>query len=156
MAASAPLSPSNLTTRLYVALNAVPFWLLALIARVATFTVFWRAGQVKLADWPGTLSLFATEYRVPILPPDIAAVMAASFELGGSVLILVGLATRPAVAVLLGMIAVIQIFVYPSAWPDHIQWVAFMALLLFRGPGAFSLDALISRWLHPGPAFATA
>jgi putative oxidoreductase len=66
-------------------------------------------------------------------------------ELGGSVLVLLGLLTRMSVFLLLGMVTVIEIFVYPSAWPDHIQWLAFMFILLARGPGAISLDALIYK-----------
>jgi putative oxidoreductase len=129
-------------------LNAIPYSLVALIARAATFTVFWRAGTQKLSDWPGTLYLFASEYHVPLLPPNIAAVMAASLELTGSTLVLLGLMTRPAALALLGMVAVIQIFVYPSAWPDHIQWLAFMSILVARGPGKVSLDYGLGRLMH--------
>jgi putative oxidoreductase len=102
-------------TRAIAALDAIPYAFLALIARAAAFAVFWRAGALKLLDWPGTLSLFANEYRVPVLPPDVAAVMAASLEIGASSLILLGLMTRVSVLALLGMVSVIQIFVYPMA-----------------------------------------
>ena len=78
--------------------------------------------------------------------------MAATLELGCSLLILVGLATRLSVLLLLGMVAMIQIFVYPSAWPDHIQWLAFMLILLARGPGAVSLDAAIARLFQLQPS----
>ncbi|MBS0385703.1 MAG: DoxX family protein [Proteobacteria bacterium] len=135
-------------------LNAIPYAVLALIARAATFTVFWRAGTQKLDDWQGTLSLFANEYHVPILPPELAARMAATMEIGGSSLIMLGFFTRPAVLMLLGMVSVIQIFVYPTAWPDHIQWLAFMAFLLTRGPGAISLDHLLGRLLRSNFASA--
>ena len=128
-------------------LERIPYSLIALIARGATFEVFWRSGSVKLDDWAGTLSLFETEYRVPLVPPHIAAYMAAGLELGGAVLILAGLGTRLVALAYLGMIAVIQIFVYPEAWPTHIQWVTLLLLLLARGPGAISLDALICRLL---------
>ena len=140
----------RLIDRTVVALNAIPYWVLALIARAATFSVFWRAGTQKLDDWQSTLSLFANDYHVPILPPEFAARMALSMEIGGSVLILFGLFTRPAVLALLGMVCVIQIFVYPTAWPDHIQWLAFMALLFARGPGVVSLDYLLGRLLRRG------
>jgi putative oxidoreductase len=126
-------------------LNAIPYSLVALIARAATFTVFWRAGTQKLSDWPGTLYLFTSEYRVPLLAPNVAAVMAATMEIAGSTFILLGLMTRPAALALLGMVAVIQIFVYPSAWPDHIQWLAFMSILIARGPGKLSLDFALGR-----------
>lgn len=125
-------------------LDRIPYAAIALVARAATFSVFMRSGLVKLSDWNSTLLLFQNEYRVPLLPPHMAAYMAASVELGCSSLVLLGFATRLSVLALLGMIAVIQTFVYPSAWPDHIQWVGFMFILLARGPGAISVDALIA------------
>jgi putative oxidoreductase len=132
-------------------LESIPYSVIALFARAATFTVFWRSGMQKLADWNSTLMLFTNEYRVPILPPHVAAYIAVSLELGGSVLVLMGLMTRPSVFLLLGMVSVIQIFVYPQAWPDHIQWFAFMFLLLARGPGRVSLDDLICRVARHSP-----
>jgi len=132
-------------------LERIPYSLIALIARGAAFEVFWRSGSVKLDDWAGTLSLFESEYKVPLVPPHIAAYMAAGLELGGAVLMLVGLGTRAVALAYLGMIAVIQIFVYPEAWPTHVQWVAFLLLLLARGPGLISLDALICRLLARRP-----
>jgi putative oxidoreductase len=128
-------------------LERIPYSFIALVARGAAFEVFWRSGSVKLDDWAGTLSLFETDYKVPLVPPHIAAYLAAGLELGGAVLILAGLGTRLVALAFLGMIAVIQIFVYPEAWPTHIQWVAFLLLLLARGPGSISLDALICRLL---------
>jgi putative oxidoreductase len=124
-------------------LNAIPYSVIALIARVATFSVFFRSGTQKLSDWNATLLLFQNEYHVPVLPPSVAAYLAASLELGGSTLVLIGLLTRVSVTALLGMTAVIEIFVYPMAWPDHIQWLAFMFIVLARGPGKISLDALL-------------
>jgi putative oxidoreductase len=129
-------------------LDRIPYSVVALVARCATFSVFFRSGTQKLSDWNATLLLFQNEYRVPLLPPDFAAYMAASLELGCAVLILIGLLTRPSVMALLGMVAVIQTLVYPSAWPDHIQWLAFMLILLARGPGAISLDSLLARRLE--------
>jgi putative oxidoreductase len=144
------MTPQALYRRGAAALDSVPYSVLALIARAATFSVFFRSGLVKISDWSSTVMLFENEYRVPVLPPGIAATMAASMELSLSSLVLVGLLTRPSVLGLLGMVAVIQLFVYPTAWPDHIQWLAFMAVLVCRGPGAFSLDALAGR-LFPAP-----
>jgi putative oxidoreductase len=89
--------------------------------------------------------LFRNEYHASLLPPDIAAYLAAGLELGASTLVLVSLLIRASVAALLGMTAVIEIFVYPMAWPDHIQWLAFMFILLARGPGKLSIDALLFR-----------
>jgi putative oxidoreductase len=125
------------------ALNAAPYDILALIARAATFSVFWRSGTQKLSDWSATLALFRDEYHTPLLPPDVAAYTAASLEIGCSSLILVGLMTRVSTLLLLGMTATIQLFIYPEAWPTHIQWLAFMAVLVLRGPGRLSLDALV-------------
>lgn len=141
-------TPLAVFDRAIALLNAIPYSVIALIARAATFSVFFRAGTQKLSDWNSTLLLFQNEYRVPVLPPELAAYMAASMELGGSVLVLIGLATRLSVFALLGMVMVIQTFVYPEAWPDHIQWLAFMFLLLARGPGKVSIDALLESWRH--------
>jgi putative oxidoreductase len=126
-------------------LNAVPYTLLALPLRLAVATVFWNSGLVKLADWQATVALFAEEYRVPLLPPELAAQMAVSVELSMPPLLLLGMLTRPAAGVLLGMTAVIQILVYPEAWPTHIQWSAMLLVLLCRGPGKISLDAIFAR-----------
>ncbi len=131
--------------RAYSMLNRVPLSAPLLIARVATCSVFLRSGLVKLMDWSGTLTLFRDEYMVPLIPYQAAAYMAAGMELGCSMLVLFGLLTRVSVLGLFGMIATIQLFVYPSAWPDHIQWTGFMLFLLLRGPGAISIDHLIMR-----------
>jgi putative oxidoreductase len=137
--------------RAYAMLDRVPLSLPLLVARVATFSVFLRSGLVKLSDWSGTLMLFRDEYKVPVIPYEAAAYMAASMELGCSTLILLGLLTRVSVIGLFGMIATIQIFVYPTAWPDHIQWTGFMLFVLLRGPGAISMDHLIAKRLRASP-----
>jgi putative oxidoreductase len=124
-------------------LESVPYSALAIPLRLAVATVFWNSGMTKLASWDTTLQLFADEYRVPLLPPELAAYMASSIELTTPVLLVLGLLTRPAAFVLLGMTTVIEIFVYPQAWPTHIQWAAMLLILLCRGPGRFSLDHLI-------------
>ena len=97
------------------ALGRFPLPLLQLLSRVAVASVFLKAGFNKLASWELTVQLFADEYKVPLLPPETAAAMATTFEIGCSVLLIFGLGTRLAVLPLLGMIAVIQTFVYPSA-----------------------------------------
>jgi putative oxidoreductase len=135
----------NSIRRAYSVLDRVPLSFPLLVARIATCTVFLRSGLVKLSDWAGTLDLFRDEYMVPVIPYQAAAYMAAGMELGCSLLILVGLFTRVSVLGLFAMIATIQIFVYPTAWPDHIQWTGFMLFLLLRGPGALSLDHLVAR-----------
>jgi putative oxidoreductase len=136
----------NVLDRIIGWLERVPYSLLALPLRFAVATVFWSSAQTKLANWDATLSLFEDEYKVPLLSPDIAAHIAAAIELSTPVLLVLGLLTRPAAFVLLGMTAVIEIFIYPQAWPTHIQWAAMLLVLLCRGPGAFSVDHLIRRW----------
>jgi putative oxidoreductase len=131
-------------------LNAVPYSLLAIPARLAIAQVFWSSGQTKLANWDATLQLFENEYHVPLLPPYIAAHVAATIELSTPVLMVLGLFTRPAALVLLGMTTVIEVFIYPQAWPVHIQWVAMLVFLLFRGPGKLSVDHVLARALHLG------
>src|SRR5713226_8963378 len=121
-------------------LDGVPYWILAIPLRFAVATVFWNSAMTKLANWDTAIELFAEEYKVPLLPPELAAYMAVSIELTAPVLLVLGLATRPAALVLLGMTTVIEVFVYPLAWPTHLQWAAMMLVLLCRGPGSLSLD----------------
>lgn len=134
---------TDLLARVRDRLEAVPYALLALPLRLAVATVFWNSGMTKLANWDTAVALFTDEYRVPLLPPEAAAYIAASIELSAPILLVLGLLARPAAAVLLGMTVVIEVFVYPLAWPTHIQWAAMLLVLLCRGPGAVSLD----HWL---------
>jgi len=145
IAAAAPEGRTHLTRirALVTALERVPYSVLAIPLRLAVATVFWNSGTTKLADWAATVQLFEDEYKVPLLPPDVAAHIAAGIELSTPVLLVLGFLTRPAAFVLLGMTTVIEVFVYPQAWPTHIQWAAMLLVLLCRGPGAFSID----RWL---------
>jgi putative oxidoreductase len=124
-------------------LDGVPYSLLAIPLRFAVATVFWNSGMTKLANWDTAVALFADEYHVPLLPPELVAYMAATIELTTPVLLVLGLATRPAALVLLGMTTVIEIFVYPQAWPTHMQWAAMLLVLLCRGPGELSIDHLL-------------
>lgn len=133
------------------ALEAVPYDVIALVCRAATFSVFVRSGTQKLSDWSSTLLLFQNEYHTPVLPPVMAAYVATTLEIGCSSLIMVGLLTRASTLMLLGMTATIQLFIYPEAWPTHIQWLAFMIVLVLRGPGRLSLDALLGPRLF-GPS----
>ena len=126
-------------------LESVPYAFLAIPLRLAVATVFWNSAMTKLANWDTAVALFADEYKVPLLPPELAATMAVSIELTAPVLLVLGLATRATALVLLGMTAVIEIFVYPQAWPTHIQWAAMLLVLLCRGAGALSLDDRVRR-----------
>ena len=148
-AVSAPSSGlTGLIARVLRILDSVPYSLLAIPARLAVAQVFWSSGQTKLANWDATLQLFEDEYKVPLLPPELAAHIATGIELSTPVLMVLGLLTRPAALVLLGMTSVIEVFIYPQAWPTHIQWAAMLVFLLCRGPGKLSLDYLIRRWLR--------
>jgi putative oxidoreductase len=130
-------------------LEAVSYTWLALPLRFAVATVFWNSAMAKLANWDTTLALFSDEYQLPLMPPEIAAYMAVTIELTTPVFLALGLMTRFAAFVLLGMTTVIEIFVYPLAWPTHIQWAAMLLVLLCRGAGALSLDRLLWRRLGP-------
>ena len=144
-----PAAHDNLMARLVRWLDQVPYTLLAIPLRIAVATVFWNSAMTKLANWATAMELFREEYQVPFLPPEVAAYMAVSIELTAPVLLLLGLATRPVALVLLGMTTVIEIFVYPQAWPTHIQWAAMLLVLLCRGAGACSLDHLLrQRWMR--------
>jgi len=139
--------------RIRRALDAVSYTWLALPLRFAVATVFWNSAMAKLANWETTLSLFSDEYQLPLIPPEIAAYLATSVEISTPVLLVLGLLTRPAAFVLLCLTAVIEIFVYPQAWPTHIQWAAMLLVLLCRGPGALSIDHLLmSRFGRQPPA----
>jgi putative oxidoreductase len=131
-------------------LGRVPLSLLQLLFRLAVASVFLKAGLTKLAGWEFTVQLFADEYKVPILPPELAAVCATTFELLCSMLLIVGLCTRLATLPLLGMIMTIQLFVYPNAYAEHLVWGSILLFLLTRGPVPLSLDRLLgiepARW----------
>lgn len=135
-------------------LECVPYSLLALPLRLAVATIFWNSAMTKLSNWDTALALFADEYKVPLLPSDVAAYITVSIELTTPILLVLGLFTRPIAVVLLGMVAVIEIFVYPLAWPTHIQWAAMLLVLLTRGAGKWSLDHLIWRrwWRRAAPS----
>jgi putative oxidoreductase len=120
-----------------------------LFLRALIFRVFFVSGLTKINDWGGALFLFQEEYKVPILPPEIAAVLAATFELGASSLVLIGLAARLAALPLIGMTCVIQ-FVLGSANPsynsfDHFLWLGALLAIVARGAGMLSIDHLIAR-----------
>ncbi|MBB6309719.1 DoxX family protein [Xanthobacter tagetidis] len=128
----------------------IPYAVLGLAARVFPAAVFWQSGQTKLdANWrvsENAVYLFQEEYRLPLIDPAIGAHLAAAAEHVFPALLVLGLASRLSALALLGMTAVIQLFVYPDAWPTHGTWAALFLLVVARGPGAISLDHLIGRW----------
>ena len=124
-------------------LGRFPLSICQLLFRLAIAGVFGRAGLTKIARWETTVQLFADEYKVPVLSPEVAAMLATTFELGCSTLLVVGFATRLASLPLLGMITVIQLLVYPHAWSEHLTWASILVFLLTRGAGTISLDRVL-------------
>jgi putative oxidoreductase len=124
--------------------------LLALASRVSIAAIFFLSGRTKVEGFlmvtDSAYELFRTEYKLPLVPPEIAAHMAAYAEHLFPLLLVLGLLTRLSALSLLGMTLVIQVFVYPSAWPTHLSWAALLLFLVGRGGGRLSLD----RLLHVG------
>lgn len=144
--------------------SRIPESAIQLLARVSVAITFWASGQTKIEGlvidpigwnldlgWPtlsaGALELFRSEYALPLISPEFAAPLAAVAEHVFPLLLLLGLGTRFAATALLLMTLVIQVFVYPSAYPTHGLWAALMLYLMARGPGALSLDRLITHRL---------
>lgn len=123
----------------------IPFSLVQLAARLAISHVFWQSAQTKLASWSVTLQLFANEYNLPFIDPSIAAPLATAAEITGSVLLFLGLFSRLGALMLLGVVSVIQIFVFPENWAEHLLWASLLLLVLTRGAGVFSLDYAAER-----------
>lgn len=142
--------------------NRIPHTAIALLARFSMAVTFWTSGQTKIEGlvldpiggtialgWPrlsdSAVELFRSEYALPIVPPELAAYLAATAEHVLPLLLLLGLASRLSAFALLLMTLVIQVFVYPSAYPTHGVWAALLLYLMARGPGAVSLDHLLAR-----------
>jgi len=140
----------------------IPHSLIALLGRFSIAAVFWKSGQTKVQGFAidivsgefqfgiprlsdSVVALFRDEYRLPLVPPEIAAPLAAFAEHLFPLLILIGLATRFSAAALLVMTATIQLLVYPDAYPTHGVWAAVLLFLIARGPGALSIDRLIAK-----------
>ena len=123
---------------------------IALVSRVAIGSVFWISGRTKVEGWltltDTTFLLFREDYALPLIPPEMAAYLATWAEHLFPALLVLGLATRLSALALLGMTAVIQVFVYPSAWPTHLSWAAPLLYLLGQGAGRWSLDHALQRW----------
>ena len=139
---------AGLILRANALMAAIPYWLIALVARVSIAAVFWRSGQTKVEGWritDATLFLFKDEYKLPLIDPTLAAYLATFAEHFFPVLLVLGLATRFSALALLIMTLVIEIFVYPDAWPTHGTWAACFLLLMAQGPGTLSLDRLIAQ-----------
>ena len=126
-------------------LDSFPQPLLELLMRFSIFWVFWRSGNLKADNLEQAIGLFREEYKLPFLPPEIAACLATTVELGAPCLILVGLLTRLATLPLIAMTLPVQFLVYWTDYPSHLLWFAILVFILVRGPGPISLDALIFR-----------
>lgn len=125
----------------------LPLDLLLVIARVAIAAVFFLSGRTKvdgiLHITDSTYYLFAEEYRLPLIPSDIAAHLATYAEHLFPVLLVLGLMSRGSAMALLGMTLVIEVFVYPLGWPTHLLWASVLLVILRFGAGRFSLDRLL-------------
>ncbi|MDM8351107.1 DoxX family membrane protein [Pseudomonas sp. sp1636] len=162
---NAPLpvaTPVRLIARAIDLCTLIPYSLVALLARFSIAATFWKSGQTKIEGLAidlvsGTfefglpqlsasaIPLFEEEYRLPLLPAELAAYLAAFSEHLFPLLILLGLASRFSALALLGMTLVIQLFVYPGAYPTHGLWAAVLLLLAAKGPGILAIDHLIAR-----------
>lgn len=137
--------------RLIAVLERTPVSLVSLLARLSMAGLFWQSARTKVES--GTLltlsssatMLFAEEFRLPVLPPEVAAHLALYAETLLPILLVLGFASRFAALGLIAMTLVIQIFVYPDAWPTHGTWIAALAWIVVHGPGFLSVDALVRR-----------
>jgi putative oxidoreductase len=137
--------------------DRIPQSFISLCARVFPAAVFWMSGETKVAS-PGAfwhlsdsaIDLFREEYRLPLIDPSIAAHAAAFSEHFFPVLLVIGFASRFAALALFGMTAVIEMFVYPDAWPTHGVWATCFLVVIARGPGVLSLDHLLARHFGRG------
>jgi putative oxidoreductase len=127
------------------ALGRFPMPILELAFRIAVAVVFFRSGMLKLESWETTIALFTDEYRVPLLSPQLAATLATAAELICPVMLVIGVGARLAAAALLFMTMVIQLFVYPGSWSDHLIWASLLGYVFTRGPGPISIDHIVSR-----------
>jgi len=148
---SAPAGPTGLRAAWHRIADTLERWighsLLALAARFSIAGIFFMSGRTKVEGWlsvsENVVALFADEYKVPLLSAELAAHLATYAEHLFPVLLVLGLFTRFAALALLGMTAVIQVFVYPAAWPTHLAWAGLLLYLAGRGAGTWSLDRLL-------------
>jgi putative oxidoreductase len=129
----------------------LPEDLLLLVARFGIAAIFFLSGRTKveglLTITDSAYELFRTDYALPLVSPEIAAHAATYSEHFFPILLVLGIATRPAALALLGMTTVIEVFVYPDAWPTHLSWAGLLLPLIAKGGGAWSLDRLLQRKL---------
>ncbi|MCU1732315.1 MULTISPECIES: DoxX family protein [unclassified Pseudomonas] len=120
---------------------------LCLVARLGIASIFFLSGRTKVEGFlsitASTYELFQSDYALPLVSPWLAAHLATYAEHLFPLLLVLGLFTRLSALALLGMTLVIEIFVYPDAWPVHLSWAGLLLLLVARGAGAVSLDRLL-------------
>ena len=121
-----------------------PLSLIEFGMRLAVGATFFRSGMNKLMSFDSAISLFRDEYRLPLLPPELAAYMGTTVELTAPVLLVLGLFARFGAAALLAMTLTIQFLVYPDNWPEHLMWASILAYVLSRGAGALSIDRVVA------------
>ena len=133
--------------RLVAPFDRIPSDLLLFVARLGVASVFFQSGRTKvegiLTLTDSTFSLFETEYALPLVPTDVAAHAATYSEHLFPIMLVFGLFSRLGALGLLGMTAVIEILVYPDAWPTHLSWAGLLLPIIACGPGAWSLDNLL-------------
>jgi putative oxidoreductase len=165
VASAAPHNPSRmvkLMQRIISLFGCIPHTFIAALGRFSIAAVFWKSGQTKIEGlaidivsgefhlgWPhlsdSAVTLFTYEYKLPLIPPELAAILAASAEHIFPILLLFGFATRFSALALLGMTLVIEIFVYPDAYPVHGVWATVLLYLIAKGPGKISVDYWLAR-----------
>jgi putative oxidoreductase len=121
-----------------------PLSLLEFGMRLAVGATFFRSGMDKYQSFDTAITLFRNEYRLPLLPPEIAAYMGTAVELCAPVLLVLGAFARLGAAALLVTTLVIQFLVYPQNWPEHLMWASILAYVLSRGAGALSIDRIVA------------
>ena len=129
------------------ALNALQ-GVAALLARLYVAKVFFMSGLTKLRDWDITLALFMDEYKVPLLSPEVAAVLGTAGELALPVLLVFGLGTRFAALGLsvVNVVAVLSLTeIAPAALQQHVFWGTLLAVIAIFGPGRLALDHWVQR-----------
>ena len=139
-----PKTPSIYGRLIEITQRALPLDLLLLVQRLGIAAVFFQSSRTKVEGLftipQTTIDLFELEYALPLLPPKLAAYLAAGAEHLFPVLLVLGLFTRLSAAALLGMTLVIQLFVYPDAWPTHLSWAGLLLPLIALGGGRLGLD----------------
>lgn len=154
--------PAGTVSQLTRWLSAIPEDVLQVLGRFSIAAVFWKSGQTKVEGFAvdllsghfelgiphlsaSAIDLFREEYRLPLIPPEIAAPLAATAEHLFPLLLLFGIATRLSALALLCMTAVIEIFVYPDAYPTHGVWATVLLYLMMRGGGRLAIDRLLEK-----------